>query len=463
MPQSRLETQLLEWRLINNVSGGIQIDINAAVKKIGLNLYRDSHSCDHNCTRLVGKYDCPAAYLRNRGVDLKSYAPKEKIIESLVSAAGGLRTANRRFVEDGLFKKYCESFMIPKAVARIYRRTLLNPLTEINFFGGNPEMHEGIIKIIEEIRAKGYRVCLTTTGRRFINDPKFVINIRRVHPDVIALSYDFSSLREIKKIGRMTPTQIRKAWKKLMVEQPAHGQRQKVFESAFTARMAEEIEDFPSIIFNLVVHAGNITEIKEIITALHESFPDVLINPYFSQTAFLGEKSELAKNMVEVSEFINWVVIKQFDHKRNCVIRRAHWWLMIKAAIQTYVKDPAMIADALSGQGLWTCHKNPGAGRYLQISTGSQLYTEIQIPGLRLNCFWNSQTIGDNRRVYEMEPAAIADYLLQKAGKIAEKASDPCPGCAFPRLNFDVISTEIGMDEKIKPAYLELRKKYIGF
>ncbi|MEK9185514.1 MAG: hypothetical protein AAB863_01940, partial [Patescibacteria group bacterium] len=105
----------------------------------------------------------------------------------------------------------------------------------------------------------------------------------------------------------------------------------------------------------------------------------------------------------------------------------------------------------------------PGAGRYFQIGTGIIPYTNTQTPGLRPNCFWNNQTVSDNRRVYEMKPSDVANYILYDSGKIAQKSSHPCQGCAFPRLNFDIISTEIGMDKTIKPTYLKLRREHMGF
>ena len=461
MPQTDLEKRLLRLGLIKNVSGGVQIDINVASQRISPTLFRDAHSCDHNCTSVVGGYDCPAATSLNKGLQ-KRYAPAEKILSSLDIASAGLTIFNRQFIETGLFQKYCQEYHIPQEVANVYRQTLLNNEAEVNLFG-NPEMHNEIVEIIRVSEQKGHRVNLTTTGRRFMKEPSFVQAVIEASPHRIALSYDFTSPEQVRDLGNTSPEEINEKWKAVLRERPDHGQELKVYEAAFVAQTAKEIPDFPSILFNLVVHAGNIAQITEIIAALQESFPNVLINPYFDQTAFLGDKSHLGKNGRQVSEFIDRAVDKQFATNDDHLVRRAHWWLMMKAAIETYSKSPEKMANSIAGQGIWKCYEQPGAGRYFQIAASTVPYADAQIPGLRPNCFWNSQTIADDRRIYALEPADIAAYILQGSREIAKKATSPCQGCAFPRLTFDAISTEIGMDPNIKPAYLELRKGYVGF
>lgn len=445
------------------VAGGIQIDINVATQKAGPNLYRDARSCDHNCTRLVGGYDCPAAFTLNKKIDPKTYAPKEKILTSLDMAVEGIKLANVRFVENGLFQKYCQENNVPPYVAAVYKQTLIVNKMVVNFFGGNPEMHNDIAGMISTVKAKGHIVNLTTTGRRFIRDPEFTVQIINAHPDLIALSYDFSDPSEIIKISEMDPGRIRAEWGELMRIHPTHGQRQKVFESAYVAQIAKEIEDFPKVLFNLVIHSGNINQAVEIIISLTEAFPGVLVNPYFEQTAFLGKQSDLSGKLDKLNSLVDWSIDEQLsDDKITNLVPRLYWWLMIKAAIETYSGDPLKIADAVGGK-IWKCYQKPGAGRYFQIGTSIIPYTDTQIPGLRPNCFWNDQTIADNRRAYEMEPPVIADYILYQSGEIANTSTLPCQGCTFPRLNFDIMSTEIGMNEEIKPSYLKLRKQHMGF
>ncbi|MEK7163522.1 MAG: hypothetical protein AAB768_00060 [Patescibacteria group bacterium] len=448
---------------IGPVAGGVQIDVNVAIQKIGPNLYRDARSCDHNCTSKVGGYDCPAAFTLNQTVDPKTYAPKEKILASLEVATEGVERANNVFVESGLFDKYCQDNYVPQDIAVAYLGVLSRNQTEINFFGGNPEMHPEIPEMVQTTKAEGHKVNLTTTGRKFIRNHKFTSQIINAHPDLIALSYDFSNPSEITKMGGMDPDRIRAEWRELMRIHPTHGQRQKVFESAYVAQIAKKIEDFPKVLFNLVLHSGNINQAVEIIISLTEAFPGVLVNPYFEQTAFLGKQSDLNKKLDQLNSLVDWSISEQLsDDKKTNLVPRLYWWLMIKAAIETHSGNPSKTANAVGGK-IWKCYQEPGAGRYFQIGTGIIPYTNTQTPGLRPNCFWNDQTIADNRRANEMKPDAIADYILYQSGEIAHKSPLPCQGCAFPRLNFDIISTEIGMDKTIKPTYLKLRREHMGF
>jgi hypothetical protein len=46
---------------------------------------------------------------------------------------------------------------------------------------------------------------------------------------------------------------------------------------------------------------------------------------------------------------------------------------------------------------------------------------------------------------------------------MGQKAPCPCPGCIMPRLMFDGISIELGLNPKLRPQYLKLRKKYFDF
>ncbi len=445
------------------VAGGVQIDINVATQKIGPNLYRDARSCDHNCTNLVGEYDCPAAFTLNKKVDPKTYAPKEKILASLEVAVEGVKRANNKFVGSGLFDKYCRDNYVPQDIAVAYLGVLSRNITEINFFGGNPEMHPEIPEMVQTTKVEGHKVNLTTTGRKFIRNHEFTSQIINAHPDLIALSYDFSDPSEITKMGGMDPDRIRAEWRELMRIHPTHGQRQKVFESAYVAQIAKEFADFPQVLFNLVIHSGNINQAVEIIISLTEAFPGVLVNPYFEQTAFLGKQSDLSGKLDKLNSLVGWSIAEQLsDDKITNLVPRLYWWIMIKAAIETHSGNPSKTANAVGGE-IWKCYQEPGAGRYFQIGTSIIPYTNTQTPGLRPNCFWNNQTIADDRRVNEMKPDTIADYILYQSGEIAHESPLPCQGCAFPRLNFDIISTEIGMNEEIKPEYLELRKQYMGF
>jgi hypothetical protein len=57
----------------------------------------------------------------------------------------------------------------------------------------------------------------------------------------------------------------------------------------------------------------------------------------------------------------------------------------------------------------------------------------------------------------------VAAYMMQGAHSLAARSVNPCPGCAFPRLLFDAISTELGMADELVPPYLALRQHHAGY
>lgn len=57
----------------------------------------------------------------------------------------------------------------------------------------------------------------------------------------------------------------------------------------------------------------------------------------------------------------------------------------------------------------------------------------------------------------------LGRILDESNRELAEQTDRPCAGCVFPRLGFDMVSLERGMNEKLVPTYLELRKEYVGF
>lgn len=63
-----------------------------------------------------------------------------------------------------------------------------------------------------------------------------------------------------------------------------------------------------------------------------------------------------------------------------------------------------------------------------------------------------------------MNAKDISHHILREKTESEVKNKDnPCPGCIMPRLMFDGISTELGLNEKLLPAYFKLRKEYFGF
>lgn len=451
--------------LMELVSGGIQIDVNVASKRLPGGPLLDAAFCEHNC-RIVtngvrtGNYECPAAITLNPGLSVKTLALADRLIEAVLRTAGGIRSTNQT-IETSYLSPYFESFNVPEPVQGLIRSVFLKGRIEVNLFGGNPELHPEITRIVKFLKGEGFIVHLTTTGARFMRDQNFLSEIVKSPPDLIALSADdFESSSQIALLANLELGEIRKLWGKI----PAiYGQRRKALEAIYVANLARQVEEFPRILFNFVVHPGNLDKIEEIIDSLTENFPEVLVNPYLAQSAFyLGEPVFIESHTKAISTFIDRRIS---DHigGREGIVRRLHYWLMLKAAATYFASDRHELARRFSGYDVWRCYRVVGAGRYVQIGASDSPRIE-GIAGGHLACFWNSHTVTlKDKKAWDMETGGISQYVLGGMGQLAAKAEAPCPGCIMPRLNFDMVSLELGMDQKLRPDYLELRKGFVGF
>lgn len=448
-----------------SVSGGAQIDLNIAQRNLGGGKWQDVHSCDHDCR---GVYDCPAAISVNRGVDRSKQIPLGVLVRSVENIASGLFSANKRLVHSGLFSQYCAAFHIPPDVAVVYRNNLMKRSFEVNFFG-NPEMYEQLSQAISLMNDRGYVVNVTTTGRKIMRDLEFRRAFKLAGPRVLAMSYDFSSPEEVRRFGSMESDEILTEMRDRIKfrREKFSGQRFKVYESAFVAKLAEEEGGFPQVVFNLVLHSGNMEKGKEVVHALMESFTGVKVNPYPAQFAFYGERSNYSEGDVRsFSEFVDFALREHLDLNRNSLVRRLQYWLMMKAVIEVSGGNSSDIAERIGGRELWDCYSSPGSGRYVQAGGSFEVREQRRIEqDLHLNCYWNSGTINcDNIPVHEMPPKEVSNYILTGARRIAVLRESPCVGCAMPRLNFDELSLVAGIrDEAVRNMYLGLRKKVVGF
>ena len=137
---------------------------------------------------------------------------------------------------------------------------------------------------------------------------------------------------------------------------------------------------------------------------------------------------------------------------------------MLKSICDTFRDNPRAALRALAGYDSWKCYGSPRANRYIQIGASPEVHSGQKTAGGHLACFWNSETVTvKETQVWNMNPPEIAGFITQGMIEIANSHPDPCPGCNFPRLNFDMMSLEIGMDPRLVPNYLKLRKNYLGF
>jgi len=457
------EYLLKELGFIYDVQSGFQFDLNTVPQKTRKG-FTEGHWCNNNCTTDWGNYDCPAAFSRNKGIEPNSTMSFEEIKASLLKAKEGLELMNKIFLKK-VFPRYVKRFKIPKKVAQILFKTLKNGVVELNIFGGNPELHPDFLKIIKVAKKIGWRVTTTTTGKRFLSEPDFLDKFIKNPPHLLAFSADdFENIDELKRLLGFSPKKIRTFWFKV---NPLYGQRKKTHESIYVAKLAKNTPGFCPLLFNMVIHAGNLSFIEEMIELFHKEFPTAIINPYLAQSSFSYDSPIWrSKHLVQLEKFIDLMIKKQIDqsgNKKKTFVSRLTYWLFLKSAFLIKISKFELL-EFLSGNHLWKCYRQAGAGRYLQAGSSAKKRSKTDRVGGHPGCFWNNTTVTDNeRQLWNMLPNEIAKYILEDKQKIAKESKKPCPGCIMPRLLFDGISTELGMNPKLLPVYLKLRKRYFKF
>ncbi|MDZ7586279.1 MAG: hypothetical protein U0946_00870, partial [Patescibacteria group bacterium] len=333
---------LFELGLIGTASAGIQIDVNVAAQKLP-NGFVDAPFCDHNCRvntigQKTGNYDCPAAITLHPGLKRNSLAPSSLILRAIESTAAAARLANASFLESGHLQNYFNRFCLPVSVQCAVNELLSGGQIEINLFGGNSELHPGIILMVSELKNAGHIVNLTTTGGRFVYDPKFLAEILESPPHLLALSADdFDSPEQIFSIGNLGLEDIIRQRNKIPFQ---FGQKRKALEAAYATRLSQIYPGFPQILLNLVIHPGNIIRSEEIMAAIRSHFPRALINPYPAQNAFsYGEPDFLPNHFPQLEQFIDNRIADHF-YKPAGHLPRLHYWLMLKSICTTFRDNP---------------------------------------------------------------------------------------------------------------------------
>ena len=277
-------------------------------------------------------------------------------------------------------------------------------------------------------------------------------------PEVLALSADaFSNAEQVSSLAKKSPGELFTIWKGLS---KTHGQKQKAVEAIYIANRLKG-SPTPHTGFNLVVHPGNIDRIEDIIKALAVNFPGFHIFPYPAQTGYLNAPGTF-NDLAILESFVDRMISAHFQNIMP-VTPRLQYWLILKSVFNVYKGKPELIVDLIGGRRLWQCYRNPGAMRYLQIGKGFSSTNNI-FGGGYLGCYWNMSTItNEEKQVWDMDMPAVVDYVLNGANMLALKSHTPCSGCGFPRLLFDVVNTEIGLNELLIQDYLILRKQYAGY
>lgn len=433
---------------------GIQIDLNVVETAKSRRIRKETMLCDHNCTSEVGGYDCPAAYTHNKGAK-GAFSPASHIMRRIKWGVEGIAYAREQFLNHG-FMEYISAFSIPTDIAVALESHMRVGVVEVNLFGGNPEMHPDVLMLIHEIKAMGSKVTLTTTGRKCLRDDQFVQRFLIDPPDLLALSADDFQSDQLSILLTMTPRELQNAWQRIPKD---HGQQQKCLEAIYTARIMAEAQNL-HILLNMVLHAGNLKDFFSLFNQLTRSFPDVLMNPYPMQTHFQSKDSSWGYEELTYFESIVDFILNETLKDNSQLRKRLHYWLVMKSVLETYRGRWEIAANLISGK-LWKCYQRPGA-MYLQIGRGPDWIAleENEAPGLRCGCFWNTQTVTQAGQFHSAQECA--SYLMN-VDVMALSSSVPCNGCAMPRLMFDMVTTELGLEDSLIPAYKQLRKEYIGF
>ena len=470
LDDSTIDLVLRRLGIVRSAFAAIQIDVNPVSKKTDSG-YRDVTLCDHNCTVAVnghltgGQYICPAAMSINRGLSRGDLAPTVLLLRGLQSTIAALRQARHTFLGSS-FNEYCRDFSIPSNVGTVIRKIVDTDVIEVNLFGGSPEIHPGILSIIAVLRSGGNRVHLTTTGRRLIQEPAFLEAFLQNTPDLLALGADdFDGPEEIGRLSSLSLADLHSEWRHV---DPYHGQRKKSYEAIYLIKLSQMSAAFPPILLNIVVHPGNVAYIEDLLDSLQALAPAVILNPYPVQTAFIYERSQFAPNQLrKLERFVDLmldqhIVSSMGGKTRWTVALRAHYWLLLKASLRA-MPDAGAAAAAIGGDGIWKCYSHSGATRCVQIASSSSPHDKGTIPGGHLGCFWNHETITDDRHVWEMKSGEIEDWLFRDRLALSAASRRPCPGCAFPRMSFDSISLDLGMGSSLRPEYLALRSEALGY
>jgi len=467
--QQGLSGKLRALGITGSAFAAIQADIQPTVRMVG-DERREVTLCDHNCTVEVdslptgGQYTCPAALSLNLGNGRPELVPTDLLEQGLLRTVAGIRIARGPFL-DTVFPRYVQDFAIPSAVASALLEATDTDRVQVNLFGGSPETHPGYLSLVETLHSNGVEVHLTTTGRKIVRDAGFRGAFLQSPPDLLALGADdFASPDDAAALFSLPVDQLSAEWRKVPWQ---HGQRRKAVEAAQIVRLAAETTHFPQLLFNVVMHQRNLDTVEELLDVLAEHAPAAWLNPYPVQTGFLRQPGVFdAGELDRLSAFVDLMLDEHRrratgGHPRWMVVPRIHYWLMLRAAIDT-AADPAVASDLVAGTGIWTCFDRPGAGRCVQIAARGQPATS-RFAGGHLGCFWNTVTVTDERQVWAMSAEDIGGWIFRDRLALARSSAEKCQGCAFPRMSFDSISLELGLGEAVRTAYLRARRTFLGY
>lgn len=456
---------------------GIQPDLNVAwlrEKGDGIDLWREASFCDHNCVRATspnpgpreanGAYDCFAATSLNKGINPKSMAGFEPLSRWMQACIDGQRFARDDFLRED-FTRYCDDRKIPPAVAEAYRQAIASDQHEINLFGGNPELNDACTDLITHFRGPDRIINITTTGGRVKREPVFAKKLKDSRPDKIAVSADDLTPEEVVHYVSMNLDELTAAHAAIP---PSRGQDRKALEGIWVAKYAENMPDFPPVLFNTVIHERNVHEAIEMIEAMERHLPNAIINPYIGQSSMYNGAPLFGKEHLEPARKVIHHAIQATLAGRR-IPKRLPFYFALEAVFRRYEGQPEKISRALAGYDIWQCYRE-NACWYLQFGRNEQPIMQIQglkgrsavpdyVPGGHLGCTWNPFTVTESGQIFDAQQ--VRRFLRGGMSRLAAMAKvRKCLGCDMPRLLFHAISIELGLDPELLDAYYGVRSEF---
>ena len=462
--------------LYPDATQGFQYDVVSAFKSTTDGQVTQGSLCGFNCRDHKGQYNCGMASSLNRGVSKSTFAPAEFILEKCAITEQGLDQVRQWFLDSRL-DSFCDQFEIDDPSVRMaLRYSFANRRTEANLFGGDPEQHPEIIRIIRSLKQMGMKVNLTATGGRWMNEPSYVKQLLADPPNVICVSLDDMTVLEFLQYSRMSPAELKVAYNAMDKAGDAdYGQKKKTLAGFYVARYMSELPGgIPvPLLFNSVIGPGNILALPEITHLVEHTFKGSVLNPYPTQGSFNYESVEANQQYLQsLGHFVDSAIQKTLKGGR--FVKRLHYWLILKAVFNRYQGDWPALARAMHGYGVWTCYEEAMAGFYVQparsevtqaplIPVGKVVRRENVngVPGGHLGCTWNTQTVTQLEQIHS--PEQVAAHILGGMTLQATQSAARCEGCFMPRLMFNFVSSFLGLDPGLRHEVIMLRKQHVGF
>lgn len=398
--------------------------------------------CPHRCAE-EGKYECPVGKSK---VSIDTITPTNYLIKGIKNLAESLSELKTFFLNSDLFDEHIKSFGINDRHASILRGLLRNrKKKDFNLFGGESAGHPGIFDIISAIKKNPeIYTILTTSGNPILQNEGLEKKLFAQSPDLIALSLDGLNAEKIYRLAIKDVEEIKEEWSKLQTL----GSEQKAYEAIYLAKL---VKDKINTMFNIVIHPDNLSKINETLDAINETFPESPKNPYFAQNSFSNGKPIFQqKDKKKLENFIELMIKEQINQigKEKKFTPRLPFWILQQVAISG--EDSLKM---MSGYDVWKCYNAGISNLYVQAGQSS-IPTNSKIPGGHLTCFWDNKAVYDSKQIWDSSSLDIQNYLSNMFNK-------SCNGCTMPRLWGGEISTEAGMNPKLKSRYITLRDKLL--